>query len=93
MFDEETRTQAIIGAAFKVHSRLGHGFLESVYKEAMTIVLARSGIPFQLEVPLPISYDGIKLKKVFRADLICYGEVVVELKAQSALTEWTRPNA
>lgn len=86
MEEHDPQTHAIIGAAFKVHATLGHGFLESVYQEAMTIELSKSGIPYQLEVPLPIYYLGTKLKKVFCADLICYGEVVVELKALSALT-------
>jgi GxxExxY protein len=82
----DPETFAIIGAAMEVHRQLGHGFLEAVYQEAMAIEMAGRKIPFQREVPLPVSYKGQQLQCGYRADFICYGNVVVELKAISQLT-------
>ncbi|MGV9013822.1 MAG: GxxExxY protein [Flavobacteriales bacterium] len=86
MDESDPQTYAIIGAAMEVHSVLGTGFLESVYHEALTCELRLRGIPFTSEVGLPIKYKGEKLLTFFRADLICYGDVVVELKALRALS-------
>lgn len=75
----------IIGAAMKVHRLLGAGFLESVYQEALEIELQRQGIPFEREKELRISYDGIELLQFYKADFVCYGNIIVELKAVSSL--------
>ena len=85
MEERDPQTGAIIGAAMEVHNWLGHGFLESVYHDAITVELRRCSIPFHREVALPVMYKDEKLASMFRADLICYGEVIVELKALSAL--------
>lgn len=78
---QDPRTYAIIGAAMEVHRELGPGFLEAVYQEALTIELSVRGIPFQREVELPIAYKGKTLQTAYRADFICYDEVVIELKS------------
>lgn len=83
---KDPETHAIIGAAMKVHSALGHGFQERVYHEAMAVELERSGIPFAKEVEFPIEYYGRVLETGYRADLVCYGSVIVELKAIQKLT-------
>ena len=70
----------------EVHRELGHGFLEAVYQEALAIELTARKIPFQREVPLPVSYKGQKLACSYRADFVCYENVLVELKAISQLT-------
>ena len=75
----------IIGAAMKVHRELGAGFLESVYQEALEIELHRKGIPFEREKELKIHYDGIELQQRYKADFVCYDNIIVELKAVSSL--------
>ena len=78
---QDPQTYAIIGAAMEVHRHLGAGFLEAVYRDALWWELESRGIPFQVEVPLPIYFKKVRLQTVFRADLICYREIIVELKA------------
>ena len=82
----DSQTFAIIGAAIEVHRELGAGFLEPVYHEALKIEFGLQGIPFEHEVALPIEYKGEMLPCSYRADFICYGRVIVELKALPALT-------
>ena len=77
---------AIIGAAMEVHSVLGPGFLEAVYHEAMEIELRERGIPFESHKKLRILYKGHLLEKEYEADMVCYGQIVVELKALDRLT-------
>jgi GxxExxY protein len=77
---------AIIGAAIEVHRELGAGFLEAVYQEALEIELQIRGISFEPQKPLAIFYKGQQLEKVYIADLICYGQIVVELKALDHLS-------
>ena len=75
----------INGAAMKVYNTLKHGFLEAVYQEALEIEFKKRGIPYEREKELTIVYDGIELKHTYRADFICYGNIIVELKAVSEL--------
>ena len=76
----------IVGAALDVYYRLGHGFLEPVYQEAMEIELRTRGIPFQQQHRLSIEYKGQLLKKKYKADLLCYGQIIIELKVLQGLT-------
>lgn len=78
---------AIVGAAMEVYNELGAGFLESVYQEAMELEMTDRQIPFQPQVPLRIKFKERLLKKTFCADFICYGAVLVELKAMDQTTK------
>ena len=86
MDERDPQTHAIIGAAMEVHSELGAGFLESVCQEALERELRSRGIPFASQVELPIMYKGERLRTTFRSDLVCYLEVVVELRSIKTLT-------
>jgi GxxExxY protein len=77
---------AVIGAAIEVHRELGPGFLEAVYQEAMEIELRRRGISFEPRKLLSITYKGSRLKKEYQADLVCCGQMIVELKALDRLS-------
>ena len=81
MTEKDPRTHAIIGAAMEVHRQLGAGFLEAVYQEALAIEMAQKGVPFFREVELPICYKGVLLRTGYRADFVCFDEIIVELKA------------
>ena len=69
----------------KVHNELGCGFLEPVYQEALAYELIKQSIPFVKEKVLDIYYDGMLLNKKYVADFICYGSLIIELKAIDAL--------
>ena len=77
----------IVGAAFNVYNKLGHGFLEAVYQEALEIEFKKQGIPYEREKELKITYDGVELKATYKADFVCYGKIIVELKAVSYLED------
>jgi GxxExxY protein len=76
----------IVGAAIEVHKEMGSGFLEAVYQEALEYELLERSIPFTSQCPLKIIYKGEPLKKGYVADLICFGCIVVELKALQRLS-------
>jgi len=84
--NRDEQTYQIIGAAMEVHRNLGHGFLEAVYHEALTIEFAARGVPFQREVELPVFYKSQALRCGYQADFICFETVLVELKALARLS-------
>jgi GxxExxY protein len=69
----------------KLHSRLGPGLLESAYEACMCHELARAGLSFQRQVPVPLQYDDLKLDCGYRLDLIVQDAVVVEIKSVDRL--------
>lgn len=78
-----TETYDIIGAAMEVHKVLGPGFTGYVYQDALQCELLRRGIPFEKEKLIKIQYKGIALDHYYKADFVCYDNVIVECKAVS----------
>lgn len=76
---------AIIGAAIEVQNELGMGFSELVYHSALNIELTKRGVPFETEKEIVVYYKGEPLDKTYKADLICYDNIIVELKCTECL--------
>jgi len=64
-----------------VHNKLGNGFLESVYQEALEIEFRKDKIPFESQKMIRIYYDDKPLTQFFKADIVCYDKILLELKA------------
>jgi GxxExxY protein len=77
-------TEKIIGVFYEVYNELGHGFLESVYEQAMVIALSEAGLPVVQRAPITVYFHG-QLVGDFRADLLVNNQVIVKLKAARAL--------
>ncbi len=85
--DEYNHNYLINGAAIEVYNQLGPGFLEKIYHQALIEEFELRGIPFETEVNIPIYYKGKLLSDSYRADLICFGDTLVEIKA---VAEWNK---
>jgi len=81
----EDETYAIKGAVFEVYKTMGAGFLEAVYQESLEEELRERGIPFTPQAEIKIEYKGKVLRQFYKADIICYDKIIVELKAVSSL--------
>jgi GxxExxY protein len=81
----DTDSHAIIGAALEVHRALGPGLLESAYQKCLALELEARGIPFLREVPIPLSFRGVRVDASYRADFICNRSVIVEVKSVQKL--------
>jgi len=77
----------IIGACMEVHKKLGVGFLESVYSEALEKELKNKNVPYEREKKLQIYYEGEPLKKYFKADFVCFNSIIVELKSNGFISK------
>jgi GxxExxY protein len=77
---------AIAGAAMEVYYQLGVGFLENVYHEALLIELDRRKIPFESQKQLNLHYKDVPLTGTYKPDIICYGQIILELKVQERLS-------
>ena len=83
-------TEKIIGIFYEVYNELGHGFLESVYEQAIAITLAEHHIFFQRQIGIPVWFCGQQVGD-FRADLLVENKVIIELKAGRAIeTAWEK---
>jgi GxxExxY protein len=78
-------TSKIIGAAIKIHRRLGPGLLESAYEACLAHELENAGLRVQRQKPVPLIYNTVKLDCGFRADMVVNEQVVVEIKSKDAL--------
>ena len=72
---------AIQGAVFDVYREMGCGFLETVYQECLEIELQHRGIPFISQPLLELNYKGNIINKKYQPDLVCFGKIMIELKA------------
>jgi len=79
----EKETHQVIGACMQVHQKLGSGFLESVYQEALEKESQKQQIPFIRHQRLHIMFDGKPLDKFFVADFVCYNSIILKIKAAS----------
>ena len=73
-------TEGIIGAAMKIHSKLGPGLLEKAYTACLAYELRKAGFDVHVEVELPVIYESVRIDLGYRADLIVNDLVIVELK-------------
>ena len=87
MLKYEEETGKILKACMEVHKELGNGFLEPVYQEALEEEFKIQKIPYEREKLLTVMYKGKKLSKEYFADFVCYGNIIVELKAVTSLVK------
>jgi GxxExxY protein len=76
---------AVVDAAFKIHTTLGPGLLESVYEATLVYELQKRGLCVSQRVGLPVYYEGLKLELGYRVDLIVGEKVIIEIKSVEAL--------
>lgn len=84
---QEKETYEILGGCFEVYRGKGCWFLEAVHQECLGIEFGLRGVPAQSLVPLFLTYQGKQLTKQYVADFVCFGAVLVELKAVSRLAD------
>ena len=80
-------THEILDSAYKIHSKLGPGLLESAYKACLVYELRKKDLKVEVEKPLPLIYEEVKLECGYRIDLLVEDQVVVELKTVEAFTD------
>lgn len=78
---------AIFGACFEVYNQMGNGFVEPVYQECLEIELGLKAGPFVPQQELALTYRGRSLKRRYIPDFVCFGKIIVEIKAVSTLTD------
>jgi GxxExxY protein len=71
----------IVDAAFRIHTKLGPGLLESVYDTVLTYELGRRGLRTVRQQAIPIVYENVHIDTGFRADLVVEDKVIVEIKS------------
>ena len=77
---------AVVDAAYKIHTTLGPGLLESVYESTLEYELKKRGLNVRQQVALPVYYEEIKLNVGFRIDLLVNDKVIIEIKSVEALS-------
>ena len=76
----------IYNAIYEVHNKLGNGFLESVYQEVLEIEFKKNKIPFESQKMINIYYNDKPLTQYFKADIICFEKILLELKAVTKIS-------
>jgi GxxExxY protein len=83
----EQESYSILGACFEVYKDKGCGFVEAVYQECLELELSFQKIPFVPQSELQIAYKGHTLKQTYKPDFVCFGKIIVEIKAVSSLDD------
>ncbi len=84
---ENELSKLFLDIAFKVHTTLGPGLLESAYEAILCYELEKNNIPFEKQIEVPIHYDNRMFSNAFRADLILNKKVIIELKSVESLND------
>ena len=79
------RMYKIIGAAMSLYNELGSGYSEPIYQECLSVICSEKGIPWEREKLLKMYFHGVELEKTYKADFVCFDDIIVELKAVSEL--------
>lgn len=77
----------VLDAAFRVHTNLGPGLLESSYEACLQYELQKSGLSVEAQKALPLVYEEVKLETGYRIDLLVNNSIIIEVKATEALTD------
>src|SRR5271166_6449102 len=86
-FPHKEKTYKILGACFEVYKDKGCGFLEAVYHECLEIELRLQAVPFAAKKSLSLQYKGHPLLQTYQPDFLCHDEIVLEIKAVSAIAD------
>jgi GxxExxY protein len=88
VFSEHAEKQAagdltgrVIGLAIKVHKTVGPGFLEQIYEDCLCHEMVLSGLRFQRQVELSLIYDGVRLPRAYRTDIVAGETVILEIES------------
>jgi GxxExxY protein len=81
LYEEES--YCIRACIYEVNRKLGSGFLEAVYQEALEIELQKAKIPYEAQRKRSIRYDGKPLKQFYLADFVCFEKIIIEIKAET----------
>ncbi len=84
---ENELSRVVVGCALKVHSALGPGLLESAYEACLEYELIKNGLLVEVQKPLPLIYQTVKLECGYRVDMLVERKLIVEVKAVEALAE------
>ena len=79
------RMYNIIGAAMSLYNEIGCGYSEPIYQECLSIICTEQDIPWEREKMLKMYFHGVELEKLYKADFVCYDDIIVELKAVAEL--------
>jgi GxxExxY protein len=85
--DENRISNIVIGCGLKVHSALGPGLLESSYGACLRYELVKVGLFVEVQKPLPLIYESVKLECGYRIDLMVERKLVIEVKAVEGLND------
>ena len=85
IFEEES--YRIRGAVFEVYREMGCGFLEAVYQECLEKEFSKQGIPFVSQQELVLYFKGDRLERTYSPDFVCFGSIIVEIKAVKELAD------